>query len=361
MTELREFYLASLGPQIEALEVALAFLERGDREASDTIGRVAHQLKGSGASYGFAEITDCAQEVLSAPDRDLIGASRCLIDLLMELSAGIGGGSQTILIIDDDPVIQVLLQKALESPRREILLASTMAEGREHLSTEPDLLVLDLFLPDGDGRQLITDIRRDPATANMMVIVLSGADSDVAKAECLALGADAFLSKPFDPVSLNPLVESLLQAEATADRHGVTAAAPVRDESTEPAESSRPRSVLLAEDDDLVAALIVDRLSREGFELVHCSDGESALAEARRNPPDVAILDVKMPRMDGFELLSHFREIPALADTPVIVLTAMGSEHDVVRGFDLGADDYVLKPFSPTELAARVQRLVLES
>lgn len=361
VTELREFYMDSLSTQIEVLEVALSSVGRGDRGASDSIGRIAHQLKGSGASYGFPEITDRAQEVLSASERHLSEATRSLIDLLMEVSRGTGGDSQTILVIEDDPVIQLLLQKGLESPGREILLASTLAEGRELLGADPDLLVLDLFLPDGDGRQLLTEISRDPGTVNMMVIVLSGADSDVAKAECLALGADAFLLKPFDPISLNPLVESLLQAEATADRRVVTAAAPVRDRSTESEESEGPQLVLLAEDDDLVAALIIDRLSRDGFELVHCTDGEAALAEARRNPPAVAIVDVKMPKMDGFELLSHFREIPELAKTPVIVLTAMGSEHDVVRGFDLGADDYVLKPFSPTELAARVQRLVLKS
>lgn len=361
MTELRDFYLASLGPQIEVLEAALASFDQGGREAGDSIGRVAHQLKGSGASYGFPEVTDRAQEVLDASDRDRSHMTRLLIDLLVELSAGVGSGSQTIVVIDDDPVIQVLLRNALELPGRNVSVASTMAEGRELLDADTDLLVLDLFLPDGDGRQLLSDIRKDPVTAGVMVIVLSGADGGLAKAECLALGADAFLPKPFEPTSLNPLVESLLQAEATADRHGVTAVAPVLTEPTEPTEPAGPHSVLLAEDDELVAALILDRLSRDGFEMVHCTDGESALAEARENPPDLAILDVKMPKMDGFELLSHFRETPSLAETPVIVLTAMGSEHDVVRGFDLGADDYVLKPFSPTELAARVQRLVLES
>jgi len=358
VTELSEFYSASLRSQIEALELALTSDARGGTESSDSIGRVAHQLKGSGASYGFQEITDRAQEVLSASDRDLGEATRSLIDLLTEIPAGAGGDLQTVLIIEDDLVIQLLLQRTLESPGREILLASSMAEGRERLHSAPDLLVLDIFLPDGDGRQLLTDIRRDPETANTKVIVLSGADGDVARAECLALGADVFLTKPFDAISLAPLVESLFHTDATAERHGVAAVVPVRSEATEPAGT---QSVLLAEDDALVAALIIDRLSRDGFELVHCSDGESALAEARRNPPDVAILDVKMPKMDGFELLSHFRDIPELAKTPVIVLTAMGSEHDVVRGFDLGADDYVLKPFSPTELAARVQRLALES
>ena len=361
MTELREFYLASLSPQIEALEAALAFLEEGNAEGRDSIKRVAHQLKGSGASYGFPEVTAFAQEALNAPGRDLPSVTRRLIDLLVELSAGASGGASTILVIDDDRVIQLLLQKTLEASGHKVVTASTMEGGRELLSSEPDLVLLDLFLPDGDGRQLLSDIRRDPATAQLMVVVLSGADNDLARTECLALGADAFLAKPFEPDSLSPLIDSLLQVDATADRHGVTAAVPAPADPDDLIEESGAQSVLLAEDDDLVAALIVDRLSRDGFELVRCSDGEAALDAAKQNPPAVAILDVKMPKMDGFELLGRFKEIPALADTPVIVLTAMGSEHDVVRGFELGADDYVVKPFSPTELAARVQRLVLES
>lgn len=235
-----------------------------------------------------------------------------------------------MLIVEDDPAIQMLLQRALESPARDIVLASTMAEGRDSISREPDLVILDLFLPDGDGRQLLTDLRRNPATSNTKVIVLSGADCGVAKAECLALGADAFLSKPFDPVSLEPLVESLLRAEAAGDR---PAPLPVASAAEETKKSGGPISVLIAEDDDLVAALIVDRLTRDGFETVHCSDGESALAEAMSNPPDVAILDVKMPKMDGFELLTRLRGIPDLVNLPVIVLTAMGSEQPRTRSF----------------------------
>lgn len=355
MIELREFYLASLESQIEALEIALAAYEQGDVSARDSIQRVAHQLKGSGASYGFDDVTERALDVLNASGGDVADSTRSLIDLLIELAAGQDDKTETVLVVEDDPVIQALLGRTLEAPRREIVFASTMVEGRDRLADGPNLLILDLFLPDADGRQLLVELRRDPATGTLPVIVLSGNDSDVARAECLALGADEYLQKPFDAAALLALVDSVLRAEAAA---GLREAMPGIPAEPEPTESVGSRSILLAEDDDLVAALIVDRLTRDGFEMVRCSDGEAALAEARRNPPDVAILDVKMPKMDGFEVLSHLREIPELADTPVIVLTAMGSEHDVVRGFDLGADDYVLKPFSPTELAARVQRLV---
>lgn len=357
MTDLREFYLASIGPQIVALEVAVERLENGAAEAADSIGRVAHQLKGSGASYGFAEVTERAVEVLGSSGPDLSVATRSLIELLEELSVDAVAGLQTVVIVDDDPVMQMLVGKSIEAPGREILLASTLAEGRQQLTSQVDMLILDLFLPDGDGRKLLAELRQDPATADTLVIVLSAADSDVARAECLALGAEAVLGKPFEPDALNTLVDSLLRADSGRRRRS-TAAFPGADESAESLSPRGPQSILLAEDDKLVAALIVDRLSRDGFTIVHRSDGEAALAEAKQNTPDLVVLDVKMPKMDGFEVLGHLRESQALSEVPVIFLSAMGGEQDVVRGFDLGANDYVLKPFSPSELAARVERLV---
>lgn len=122
----------------------------------------------------------------------------------------------------------------------------------------------------------------------------------------------------------------------------------------------RPR-ILLAEDDALTARLIVHRLEREGYEVFHCENGQQALDSAQESdsrPFSLAILDVKMPRMDGFELLGRMKEDPRLASIPVVMLTGMGTEQDVVRALSGGADDYILKPFSPTELALRVQRLL---
>jgi DNA-binding response OmpR family regulator len=90
-------------------------------------------------------------------------------------------------------------------------------------------------------------------------------------------------------------------------------------------------------------------------------NGEDAFRWASEASFDLAILDVKVPGMDGFEILERIRAIPRLADVPIIMLTGLGSEADVVRGLELGANDYMLKPFSPAELLARVRRLEEES
>ncbi|MES2606632.1 MAG: response regulator, partial [Pseudomonadota bacterium] len=128
-----------------------------------------------------------------------------------------------------------------------------------------------------------------------------------------------------------------------------------------PPATNRPKAVntiLVAEDDELLANVIKHRLGREGFTVKHVTDGAAALAALDQQDFSLVLLDVKMPMMDGFEVLTKVRLNPERANMPIIMLTAMGSEKDVVRGYDLGANDYVLKPFSPTELLAKVKRLL---
>jgi PleD family two-component response regulator len=119
-----------------------------------------------------------------------------------------------------------------------------------------------------------------------------------------------------------------------------------------------PARVLVAEDDEISATILVHRLRKEGLDIVRFANGKEAYEAALEDTPNLVILDVKMPGMDGFEVLERLRRSPAFASVPIILLTSMGSEADVVRGFQLGVDDYILKPFSPVELSARVWRLL---
>jgi DNA-binding response OmpR family regulator len=119
-----------------------------------------------------------------------------------------------------------------------------------------------------------------------------------------------------------------------------------------------PAKVIIAEDDPLVARIVSHRLGKGGHLITHVTDGAAALAAIAGTRPDLLILDIKMPEMDGLEVLRRLRADAATRTLPVILLTALGEEEDVVRGFGLGADDYLVKPFSPTELAVRVDRLL---
>lgn len=121
--------------------------------------------------------------------------------------------------------------------------------------------------------------------------------------------------------------------------------------------SPQHKTILLIDDDPDIVKLIQFRLVREGFTLRHAADGEQGLREIESDVlPDLVILDVMMPYHNGFELLARLRGRAAWRTVPVLMLTSLGREADVVRGLEGGANDYLLKPFRPAELVARVRR-----
>jgi DNA-binding response OmpR family regulator len=373
-----------------------------------------------------------------------------------------------ILIVEDDPEIHYLLCAILEGPHRRIIGVRSGAEAEAILDSETlDVVVLDLLLPDVDGRILLRQIRERPNTAAVPVVVISARGGREIREECYALGADTVTEKPFDPDEvvadvavcieraaarsgtelgwastervLRTLAEGLerqlgeftrrmgvghlgggelvfLQVQEDGElvpeselRRAAQAAVecvgglPLTDPAgeslrltgavalvpvdpsleledalgearrllfrgdvdahgrvTEPGttSSAQAATILVAEDDEISATILLHRLEKEGLHVVHRANGREAYEGALTAPPHLAILDVNMPGMDGFEVLERWRGTPALSGVPIIMLTSMGSEADIVRAFRLGADDYVLKPFSPVELSARVWRLL---
>jgi two-component system KDP operon response regulator KdpE len=120
-------------------------------------------------------------------------------------------------------------------------------------------------------------------------------------------------------------------------------------------ESFKNKTILVVDDEERMARFIRLNLEHDGFQVVEAYRGVQALQQYRDSLPDLVLLDVMMPDIDGFEVLSMLREISTV---PVIMLTAKGEEDDRVRGLELGADDYITKPFSPRELVSRVRAVL---
>ena len=116
--------------------------------------------------------------------------------------------------------------------------------------------------------------------------------------------------------------------------------------------------ILVAEDDALTAQLVSFKLKQQGFTVLSASDGETALALALAERPEVILLDCMMPVMDGFAVLRRIKESPELKATPVIMLTFRSKETDIINALELGAADYIVKPFSPAELMARIRKVL---
>ena len=113
--------------------------------------------------------------------------------------------------------------------------------------------------------------------------------------------------------------------------------------------------ILMAEDEKQIADMIAFKLTNSGHQIIRAQDGEQALQLALKDPPDLILLDAMMPGLSGFEVLRRLKAEPALRSIPVIMVTAKGHERDVLSGLRGGAADYVVKPFSLKELAARVE------
>ncbi|MDX1493947.1 MAG: response regulator [Longimicrobiales bacterium] len=499
--------METLAAQLDGLETAAAGLA-SDPSVGTSIRRIARSLEAAAQTLELAEIAAGAQAIQRAADAHLARSVENFLARANELRAESRSDDATILIVEDNLTVATATKAYLRADGRTLLLAETAEKAVEILATtDVDLVILDLILPDRDGRDLLVQMREDAATAIVPVIVLSSNAGAVARAECMAVGADDFLEKPADPkalrtsaarqiregrerrdavrdgltglpnragllalydqyrrkaeesgtsltvavISLDSLAEvtmrlgtdagdrfllevssalheaigkgnglgrwetaelvavlpgrtpsdakgileasirSLAEDDALDDIRdagipiaitgGVTPAQP--DQSLHNAISSAQRSVyaaktsdgdpvrsdwdpvelethrlLMVEDDKVTSTLLHHRLIRDGHDVVAFENGRDAYEWAVDNEFDLAVLDVKVPGMDGFELLAKLREIPRFASVPIVMLTGMGSETDVVRGLELGADDYMLKPFSPTELLARVRRLL---
>lgn len=120
-------------------------------------------------------------------------------------------------------------------------------------------------------------------------------------------------------------------------------------------------SILLVEDETALVELLRYNLEAEGFEVRASQDGEEALVMVQERVPDLVVLDWMLPSVSGLEICRQLRRRPETRNVPVILLTARGEEADRVRGFESGADDYVTKPFSPTELVARIRAVLRRS
>ena len=212
MEELQKWYKEGLHSRIEALESASRGLAGGKDEVRESIRRIAHALRGSGATYGFPGVSEAGGELEDSSDEELLEKTKQLIQTLRGVTSEGTRKQVSILIVEDEPDIYELLRITLQGSNRSVLVAENLDEAKHVLDQqEISLIILDLVFPAGDGRTLLMDIRQDPKTATVPIIVLSGRTAPHTKVECFALGADDYFEKPFDPDTLALSVTAKLQ------------------------------------------------------------------------------------------------------------------------------------------------------
>ncbi len=358
-SEPAEEFRQSLGAYVDALEAARDSLTT-DLDSAASVRRMAERLEAASGRHGFRTIQIAARAVQLSEGKEVAGAVDRLLYALLNAVSVDGVRDTTVLIVEDDAVFSRLLQKVLARNGRHLEIAERASDMLKVFRTRwVDLIVLDIGLPDMDGREVLTALRKNPVTEKVPILILSAHDEPWIEAECLALGADRFMAKPVDPMALDAVVTALL-APPAAVRAAPNAPPAITVTVAPPAEPAEPavREVLLAEHDPLTSQIIRHRLGREGYLVRHFTSGTAALQAAKSLTPVMVILDAMTPGIDGIELLHQLRQLAHYKTTPILVLSDIGSEREVVRALEAGADDCVRKPFSPTELVARVERLL---
>jgi GAF domain-containing protein/CheY-like chemotaxis protein len=207
-----------------------------------------------------------------------------------------GGGRRRVLVIDDDPDATYLLQEHLPSQDYELAHAQTGADGlRLARELHPQAILLDVLLPESDGWQVLYDLKHDPLTTGIPVILLTIVDR---QALGYQLGAAAYLLKPLQPEVVQQTLEHVLGSR-----------------------SSVPHRILVVDDDPDVIDLLRQVLPEAGYELAAAMDGLEGLAAVASHRPDLVLLDLMMPVLDGFGFIDRLRANPDTRDLPVVVLT----------------------------------------
>ena len=252
-----------------------------------------------------------------------------------------------ILVVDDHPNTATTLARAISQlgPGIEVISATSGKIALERVKDGAvDLLITDMMMPDMNGLELIEKLQSHPAGRPAYTILITAYDVPGLKETARRLKVNETIIKPIRPERICQIVGRALEEMGHSQ--------PIK----QIAETRQPFNILVADDKPDNISLIARYLQSEGYAYITAADGVEALERTRAEMPDLILLDINMPRKDGFEVLQEVRSDPAIEHIPIIILTAARLDAaDMQAGFSLGADDYVMKPFDRRELMARIR------
>src|SRR5256885_319527 len=260
-----------------------------------------------------------------------------------------------VLVVEDDANNLDVASRIIRASGHEALVAVDGVAGLDLARVErPDAILVDLLLPRMDGWSLTRSLRTEPWAASIPIIAVSALALPSDRARAIEAGGDDFVSQPFAPAELRAILLRYFPggaAHVPLARDGAPAIArgPV------PITLGR---VLIVDDEIANVELLARRLEAIGCQTQVASSGERAIALARSEQPDLILLDVMMPGIDGWQTCRRLKSQPETADIPVIFVTAKDRYEDLSKGFEVGGIDYLTKPFEPIELAARVRSAI---
>jgi CheY-like chemotaxis protein len=254
-----------------------------------------------------------------------------------------------ILLVDDDPILSEVVKNRIEEAGYICLWERDGKEGLARLyATPPHLLVLDIMMPSMNGYEVLEHINADPVLAATPVMVISNSGEPVEIQKILRLGVKDFIVKAhFSPEEVIEKIKKIIGES---------------DSGSEVAGGRKPRektTILIVEDDMTLSEIATDRLRHEGYQVYTVFDGNDGLKVAMEMRPDIILLDILMPGMNGFEVLEKLKADPALRGIAVIIFSNLAQEKDIAKGRLLGAADYIVKSnFTPSLIVEHIEQVL---
>jgi len=246
---------------------------------------------------------------------------------------------QLVLLVEDSLVTTEQITRYLQEMGVQSV-SQALATGLVDKAAElqPGVILLDLYLPDKSGWDALHELKADPRTQKIPVVITSVMED---RARALELGATAYLVKPVSLADLHSTLSQIARPSPMPPPTPWPAAPPV---ASRPATATA--SLLLAEDNETNISILSDYLESQGYQVTVARHGAEAVERALQAPPDLILMDIQMPGMDGLEATRRVRAEPALAQVPIIALTALAMPGDRERCLAAGANDYLMKPVS---------------
>lgn len=266
-----------------------------------------------------------------------------------------------ILIIEDEEVLLNVLKNKLEKEGFDIFIAEDGEEGLKKIESEkPDLVLLDILMPKMNGMKVLRSLKEKGILPSLPVIIVSnsGQPVEIEKAEEFGI-RDYLVKAEFDPQEVVDKIRKYLPSNEKKEELDF------EKESLEQIKKSQENNqdintgsfkILVVEDDKFLRDLIVQKIIKEGFEVMEAVDGESGLNLAIEKEPHMVLLDLMLPGIGGFDVLKKIRGDSKIGNIPVIILSNLGQKDDMDKALKLGATDYLVKAHNtPGEIIDKVK------
>ena len=267
-----------------------------------------------------------------------------------------------ILIIEDDVFLGDVLTQKLTNEGFETTLSRDGLEGFTKIkSLQPDLVLLDIILPNMNGYEILEQKQKDPTIAGIPVIIVSNSGQPVEINRALALGVKDYLVKAqFDPEEVLVKVRTELQ-KAEEHSEGATSLSSLEGAINQKMSTTtlEGKKIVWVEDDQFLNDIISRKLSMVKCIFFHTNEGEEALKIISKEIPDIIMLDIILSGMDGFEILRRIKTDPKIKHIPVILLSNLGQKSDIEKGQSLGAERFLIKAtVTPNEIIDQIREVI---